>query len=79
MTAPQPDFGTHRYGPLTQAAHAILDAETARRDEKTARLKEARLAKAIEIKPEKPNGKPGWGGGGAGVSLRPSGGLPTNR
>jgi hypothetical protein len=53
MTAPQPDFGTHRYGPLTDSAHAILDAETASRDAKTARLKEARLAKAIEIEPDK--------------------------
>ena len=57
MTAPQPDFGTHRYGPLTDAAHTILDAETASRDAKTARLKEARLAKAIEVKPEKPAAK----------------------
>jgi hypothetical protein len=61
MTAPQPEFGTHRYGPLTDAAQALLGGETARRDEKTARLKEARLAKAIEIEPEKPKRKPGWG------------------
>jgi hypothetical protein len=53
MTAPQPDFGSHRYGPLNDAAQAIIGADTASRDEKTARLKEARLAKAIEIKPEK--------------------------
>jgi hypothetical protein len=57
MTAPQPDFGTHRYGPLTEAAQAIIGAETASRDEKTARLKAAREAKAIEIKPEKPTAK----------------------
>jgi len=54
----KPNAQTRRHEATTQAATAITDEQTARRDSKTARLKKARLAKAIEIEPEKPKRKP---------------------
>jgi hypothetical protein len=53
MTMPKPDLRAKRHDALTDAAKAILDAELARREVKTARLKKARLGKAKEIEPEK--------------------------
>jgi hypothetical protein len=53
----KPNAQTLRHDATTQAATAIIDEQTARRDSKTARLKKARLAKAIEIEPEKPKRK----------------------
>jgi hypothetical protein len=58
MTTPKFDTRAKRHDALTDAAQAIIDAEISRRDTKTARLKEARLARAIEIEPEKPKRKP---------------------
>jgi hypothetical protein len=58
MTAPKPDMRAKRHDALTDAAQAIIDAETLRRDVKTARLKKARMAKAIEIAPEGSKRKP---------------------
>jgi hypothetical protein len=58
MTKPKPDLRAKRHDALTDVAQAILDAEIARRDVKTARLKKARLAKAIEIEPQKPKRAP---------------------
>ena len=54
----KPNAQARRHEATTQAATAITDEQTARRDSKTARLKKARLAKAIEIEPEKPKRKP---------------------
>jgi|HubBroStandDraft_6_1064221.scaffolds.fasta_scaffold5677042_1 hypothetical protein len=58
MTERKPETRTQRHDALTDAAQAIIDAEILRRDAKTARLKKARLAKSIEIEPEKPKRKP---------------------
>jgi hypothetical protein len=52
MTKPKPDLRAKRHDALTDAVQAILDAEIARRDMKTARLKKAHLGKAKEIEPE---------------------------
>ena len=57
MTAPKSDLRAKRHDALTDAARAVIDAEVRRRDAKTASLKEARLAKAIEIEP-RPKRKP---------------------
>jgi hypothetical protein len=38
---------------MTDAAQAIIGAEALHRDTKTARLREARLARAINVMPER--------------------------